>query len=93
MTTAGVAELKARLSQYLDRVRAGEEIVVTEHGRPVARIVPVALTEDEHLADLERRGLIRIGTGRLPDGFLDAPLPRSRRSVLEALIEDRREGR
>ena len=41
MTTAGVAELKARLSEYLARVRAGSEVLVTERGRPVAKIVPV----------------------------------------------------
>lgn len=93
MTTAGVAELKAHLSQYLDRVRAGEEVLVTDRGRPVARLVPAIPTMDDHLADLERRGLVRRGTGTLPDGFFDEPLPESSRSLTEALIEERREGR
>jgi prevent-host-death family protein len=39
--TAAVAELKAQLSRYLSRVKAGEEILVTERGTPVARLVPV----------------------------------------------------
>ncbi len=35
----GIRELKARLSEYLGRVSAGEVITVTDRGRPVARIV------------------------------------------------------
>jgi prevent-host-death family protein len=36
----GVRELRQNLSVYLDRVKAGESLVVTEHGRPVARLGP-----------------------------------------------------
>ncbi|MGH2944796.1 MAG: type II toxin-antitoxin system Phd/YefM family antitoxin [Solirubrobacteraceae bacterium] len=36
----GVRELRQNLSRYLDRVKAGEDLVVTEHGREVARLVP-----------------------------------------------------
>jgi prevent-host-death family protein len=38
MRTTGIAELKARLSHYLRRVKAGEEIVVLERNVPVARL-------------------------------------------------------
>jgi prevent-host-death family protein len=38
----GVRDLKARLSEYLGRVAAGEDVVVTDRGRPVARLVPFA---------------------------------------------------
>jgi prevent-host-death family protein len=38
--TVGVREFRANLRAYLDRVEAGEDVVVTERGRPVARIVP-----------------------------------------------------
>lgn len=38
----GVRELKSHLSGYLKRAAAGEHIVVTDHGRPVARLVPYA---------------------------------------------------
>ena len=37
----GIRELRADLSRYIKRVREGEEIVVTDHGTPVARILPV----------------------------------------------------
>ncbi len=36
----GVRELRQNLSVYLDRVKAGETLEVTEHGRPVARLGP-----------------------------------------------------
>jgi len=39
-TTVGVRELKTRLSEYLRRVKTGETILITEHGQPVACIVP-----------------------------------------------------
>jgi prevent-host-death family protein len=38
--SVGVRELRQNLSKYLDRVKAGEDLVVTEHGREVARLVP-----------------------------------------------------
>ena len=43
MKTAAVAKLEAQLSQYLARVKAGEEILVTERTVPVARTSPVAV--------------------------------------------------
>jgi prevent-host-death family protein len=36
----GIRELRAHLSRYLDQVRDGEEIVVTDRGTPIARISP-----------------------------------------------------
>lgn len=39
MRTMSIAETKARLSAVVDSVQAGEEVVITRHGRPVARIV------------------------------------------------------
>jgi prevent-host-death family protein len=37
----GVRELRDHLSRYLDRVRDGEEVIVTDRGRAIARVVPV----------------------------------------------------
>jgi prevent-host-death family protein len=53
---AGIRELRQNLSRYVDRVKAGETIEVTEHGRLVAALVPSAARE-EPLAELRRRGL------------------------------------
>jgi prevent-host-death family protein len=41
MRTAGVREARQNLSILLDEVKKGREIVITEHGRPVAKLVPV----------------------------------------------------
>ena len=40
MTSVGAYDAKTRLSELLDRVEKGEQIVITRHGRPVARLVP-----------------------------------------------------
>lgn len=42
MARVGVRELRQNLSRYLDRVKEGEALVVTEHGREVARLVPLS---------------------------------------------------
>jgi prevent-host-death family protein len=39
MTTIGALEAKTHLSELLDRAARGEEIVITKHGKPVARLV------------------------------------------------------
>lgn len=52
--TVGVRELRQNLSKYLDRVRAGEDLVVTERGRVVARLVPAGAAADAY-AELASR--------------------------------------
>jgi prevent-host-death family protein len=54
----GVRELHDRLSEYLERVEAGGEVVVTRRGRPIARLS--ALDAKRPLEELERRGLVRL---------------------------------
>jgi len=56
--TVGVRELKNQLSGYLDRVKAGEEITVTEHGRPIARLTSIAPEVDRRAALIEA-GIVR----------------------------------
>ncbi|HEY3671618.1 MAG TPA: type II toxin-antitoxin system prevent-host-death family antitoxin [Acidimicrobiia bacterium] len=52
----GIRELKNHLSRYLDRVRDGEEVVVTDRGRAIARVVPLG---DERVLDrLVAEGLV-----------------------------------
>lgn len=97
MIQVGIAELKARLSEYLARVQAGEEIVVADRGRPVARLVsPVPYTaseEDLRLLDLQRRGLMRMGSGVLPDDFWDLERPEDTEATVRAALEaERSEG-
>lgn len=97
MKAAGIVELKARLSRYLDAVKHGEEVVITERGRPIAKIVALRGSEapESRRERLARAGLLILGRGRLRPGLLKPPRGPSRlgREVLEALLEERAEGR
>jgi prevent-host-death family protein len=94
MRTIGIAELKASLSETLSRVKAGEEIVVTEHSRPIAKIMPLfAATPAAANDDLVRSGLLRAPERRLDEAFWNLPraVARDQRdaSVGRALAEVR----
>ena len=95
--TVGVAQLKSHLSQYLDRVKSGREVTVTEHGRPIARIVPVILSEvdDERMKRLVREGRIIPPCGAVPQAFWTSTpaLSDPDGHVLRALLTEREEGR
>lgn len=97
MKTAAVSQLKATLSKYLARVKAGEEVIVTERGKPIAKIVPLHHDEAEvpaHLLDLARAGLIRLGSGKLPKGFWKMPRPADPTgAAVKAVLEERETGR
>ena len=54
----GVRDLKNRLSAHLDRVKGGEEIMVTERGRPIARLSPVGANVDR-MTVLVDAGIVR----------------------------------
>jgi prevent-host-death family protein len=98
MSVVNISELKNRLSHYLRQVRLGESVLVSDHNRVIARIDPAgdvasASNDDgEWLDDLERRGIIRRGAGRLPRGWLGRR-PKVRANVVAALLEERHEGR
>ncbi len=94
MKVIGVAELKSRLSEYLAQVKAGEEVLITDRGAPVAKLVRTGEAMGQHMEELVRRGIVKPGTGKLPPSFFDEPKPEDKDgSVLEALIEERRSGR
>jgi len=96
MKTAAVSKLKASLSEYLAQVKAGVEVLVTERGKPIAKIVPLERDEStipSHLLELERAGLVRLGSGRLPKGFWGLPRPKDPQGrALKALLAEREEG-
>jgi prevent-host-death family protein len=91
---AGVSELKAKLSEYLARVKAGEEVVVTERGRPVARLVPVGFRDGkdrDRLIEMERAGEIRLGPGGVPPDFWEMPRPKDASGKVRSAVEEERE--
>ena len=53
MRTAGVREARQNLSALLDEVRMGREVVITERGRPVARLVPPGRPGGRGVPDLK----------------------------------------
>jgi prevent-host-death family protein len=83
----GVRELKARLSEYLERAAHGEVVVVTERGRPKALLGP--LPGRGRLEQGIAEGWVRppLRTGALEP----APTFTARRRVLDVLAEDRDE--
>lgn len=93
MFLVSVSELKAKLSEHLRRVKAGEEILVTERGRVVAKLSapPRADAEDATLQRLADAGLVKLGPG-IPDGFWELPRPEDPQgSVLRGFLEEREE--
>lgn len=77
MRTAGVREARQNLSALLDEVKAGREVVITERGRPVAKLVP---------ADRPRgKGVPNLAAFRRNLPVLDPPLS----ETLEEVREDR----
>ncbi|HEV8438146.1 MAG TPA: type II toxin-antitoxin system prevent-host-death family antitoxin [Methylomirabilota bacterium] len=99
MKRATITQAKNQLSALIDRVRHGETITITDRGRPVARLVS-ALTggpadSEGRLARLERRGGLRRATAPPPKALILRKLPKLKKpsGVLDALLEERREGR
>jgi prevent-host-death family protein len=63
MSAVGVKELKKRLTHYLRRTKAGEEVIVTERGKPIALLQPIQSATNvcslqSRLAQLEAQGLL-----------------------------------
>jgi prevent-host-death family protein len=57
MSSVNLAVAKAHLSDLINRVEAGEEVVITRHGRPVARVVPAVPVKQP--VPLERLAALR----------------------------------
>ena len=96
MLTAGIAKLKASLSDYLARVKAGEEVLVTERGRPIARLTAIrpAGKGRTNVEDLVRRGIVRPPFHPIGAAFWRMARAKDRgSSVLKALLAEREEGR
>lgn len=89
---ASVSILKARLSQYLAAVKAGEEVIVTDRGRPVARLTGIdsETAPEGRVAKLIREGRLRPPTGdRASDEGADAPPADASGRSLRAVLEER----
>jgi prevent-host-death family protein len=83
-----VTELRAHLSEWLERVRSGDEVVVTDRGVPVARLLGLSATAT--LQRLAADGVIgRDVSARRPTAT-GRSLPSSRRPVSDIISDQRR---
>ena len=90
MRSANIAELRDRLTQYLREVRAGEEIIIRDRQRPIAKIVPLTVDDDAEDAALVAAGLLRKAQRRLPAAFWRARRGAvTVRTAVAALSKDR----
>lgn len=102
MKKASISNLKAHLSRYVDAVKSGEEVIVTERGRPVARLGPLSEEQAPHgrVAQLVREGRMRPPTRPAAvlellargEGASGAPADPDGTS-LAALLDERAKGR
>jgi prevent-host-death family protein len=98
MKKAGIAELRNNLSRYLDHVKSGETVLVVDRNQPIAQIIPLqkaarrAASDDDRIARLERKGLIRRGSGDSAQWLSKRRPVKVPGSVLQDLLDERRSG-
>jgi prevent-host-death family protein len=99
MKKASITEAKNNFSALIDGLKGGSPVLIMDRGRPVARLEPVTTSHEPdaegRLARLVRDGTVRPGRAPFPKSLLTDQPPRPKRgaSVVEAVIEERREGR
>lgn len=99
MKVTTITEAKNQLSALLDRVRAGETILISDRGVPVALLEPPmwagAGDPGGRVSRLARSGVLRPGRAKPPLRLLRTPPPRAKRgaSAVRALLQERGEGR
>jgi prevent-host-death family protein len=90
----GVRELRQNLSRYLERVKLGETLTVTEHGHEVARLVPSSPDVDPYYTELAKRYGATTPTKDLVETIANLPPlanPAPAGTTDAILAEDRRE--
>ena len=93
MSTVGIKELKNRLTEYLRRTKKGEEVIVTERGRPIAVIQPIEAVEQLQSQEAKLAKLAALGIVTLPFKKLRKKIRRVKASgtpVSEIIVTERR---
>jgi prevent-host-death family protein len=81
----GIRDFRENLREWLDRAEAGEEVLVTDRGRPKVRVV--SAPAETTLERLTREGLVRLPT--MPRVPLPPPIPVEGSPVTDAILEQR----
>lgn len=92
MIAVGAKDLKNHLGQYLLSVRNGEEVLVTQRGKAVARLIP-ACSENQYekdLASLAAEGLVELPNRTGPRRNLKPPIKAKGKPLSEIISEQRR---
>lgn len=85
-----IRDLKDRLSEYLRLVSEGEEIIITLHKRPIAKIVTMGdmpESEADVISRLNAMPWIRVGNGKLPQGSRNIARPPRHGKLVSALTD------
>jgi len=93
-----VRELKSKLSRYLKRAAAGQEVTVTSRGRPIARLVraaPQYMEKEPGPAEIQRRlaampGIILGEPGKIKGSKHPIRIRKGEKTLAEIVLEDRR---
>ena len=97
MSTESISSAKNNLSALIKRVQAGQSIVITDHGVPVARLEPMQLGVGvpARILGLAQQGLVRLPEREPDAAWLDLPRPTppSGPSASAILLDERRQGR
>lgn len=97
MIRASVSHTKNHLSALLSEVKRGESVLITDRDKPIAQIVPVeSYALDERIREMAAQGLVRLPLSprRPVEEIRPIRLTGNQDpNVLEALLEERREGR
>lgn len=95
MKSVNVAELKNNLSKYLVEVKRGEEVLIKDRNKPIAKIIPLHFSDDEEaeLLQLVAEGKAKMPTSEngLSEDFFKAKLPKVKADVVQYLREERDE--
>lgn len=85
MISVGIRELKEKLSTYVDKVRRGEEIVLTDRGKEIARVIPISRERSavNHLVESGRAAW----TGGKPGGMKGVKA--KGKPISKTILEDR----
>ena len=95
MRSVNIGDLKAKLSAHLRSVRKGEEVLICDRNRPVARIVPIHLEDySEHARQLIARGIMSPPLSpRQTNGPWPTPPGNVPDEVMERIWREERAGR
>ena len=86
--SVGIRELKAKLSEYVRAVKRGSTIIVTDHGRRVARLVPEGVSFEDRLETLRHAGTV-VWSGRQLGKTRPDVAARKGRTVADLVVENR----